>query len=580
MIDEPGIVSKVTSRVISVVPVVTWLPKYDRSWLRFDLLAGLTLAAFAVPDGMAYASLAGLPPQYGLYAALVAPLVYFLFATSRQAVVGPSSSEAILLASVLAVIALGDPYRYVMLASFTAILVGIIALTVWLLRMGFLVNLISAPVLKGFLVGTGLVIIMSQIPKIMGIAGAPQDFLDKGVYILQNLGGVNPYSMAIGIIGLGILLVLEKKAPGLPGSLVLVVGSIIITSLSSLPEKGVAIVGSVPSGIPCFSIPNVTVGDFSSVFPLALALFLLAYVELTTITRMYAKTNNYEIKTDQELIGLGMASIGTGFFQGFPVAGSFSKSAVNNRAGALTPLAGAIAGLFIMLVVLFFTGFLFYLPLPILAALIIAAVVKMVDFPGFFHIWSVNKYEVYIAMITFAGVLIFGILFGVVIGVFLSLVGILYNISFPHIPVEGRIPGTTLYGDIARKPIKEELSGVLVLRVDAPLIFANAHILQSRVNELIQEQATPVKLVVIDLSPSPIIDITATEILKDLKTDLVKKDISLRIANANGKVRDILRAAGVDGTTGEVKLDSSVNDVIKAWTSEQQDLSYIPYKKS
>ncbi len=325
MIDEPGIISKVTFRVIPIVPVVTWLPKYDRSWLRFDLLAGLTLAAFAVPDGMAYASLAGLPPQYGLYAALVAPLVYFLFATSRQAVVGPSSSEAILLASVLAVIALGDPYRYVMLASFTAILVGIIALTVWLFRMGFLVNLISAPVLKGFLVGTGLVIIMSQIPKIMGIAGAPQDFLDKGVYILQNLGGINPYSMAIGIIGLGILLVLEKKAPGLPGSLVLVVGSIIITSLSSLPEKGVAIVGSVPGGIPCFSIPNVTAQDFSLVFPLALALFLLAYVELTTIARMYAKTNNYEIKTDQELIGLGMASIGTGFFQGFPVRRQFQQ---------------------------------------------------------------------------------------------------------------------------------------------------------------------------------------------------------------------------------------------------------------
>ena len=204
-----------------------------------------------------------------------------------------------------------------MLASFTAILVGIIALTVWLFRMGFLVNLISAPVLKGFLVGTGLVIIMSQIPKIMGIAGAPQDFLDKGVYILQNLGGINPYSMAIGIIGLGILLVLEKKAPGLPGSLVLVVGSIIITSLSSLPEKGVAIVGSVPGGIPCFSIPNVTAQDFSLVFPLALALFLLAYVELTTIARMYAKTNNYEIKTDQELIGLGMASMGPAPFRDF-----------------------------------------------------------------------------------------------------------------------------------------------------------------------------------------------------------------------------------------------------------------------
>ncbi|MCJ7742182.1 MAG: SulP family inorganic anion transporter, partial [Methanoregula sp.] len=367
MNDEAGSVSKVLSRITPYIPVLSWLPKYDRKWLRFDLLAGATLAAFAIPDGMAYASLAGLPPQYGLYVSIVAPLVYFFFATSRQAVVGASSSEAILLASVLAVIALGDPYRYIMLASYTAILVGVIALVAWLFRLGFLVNLISGPVLKGFLVGTGLVIIMSQIPKIMGIAGAPSDFFAKAVYILQNLEYVNLYSVAVGIAGLIILLILEKKVPRLPGSLVLVIGAIIVTSFSSLPEKGVAIVGAVPSGLPCFAIPDVGVQDFSLVFPLAVALFLLSYVELTSIARTYAKTRNYEIDTDQELLALGASSIGTGFFQGFPVAGSFSKSAVNDRAGALTPLSGALAGLVAILVVLFFTGFLYYLPEPILA---------------------------------------------------------------------------------------------------------------------------------------------------------------------------------------------------------------------
>ena len=214
MNDEPGRNSKMLSRIVPYIPVLSWLPKYDRKWLRFDLLAGLTLAAFAIPDGMAYASLAGLPPQYGLYVSIVAPLLYFLFATSRQAVVGASSSEAILLASVLSVIALGDPYRYIMLASYTAILVGVIALVAWLLRLGFLVNLISGPVFKGFLVGTGLVIIMSQIPKILGIAGAPSDFFDKAIYILQNLEYANLYSVAIGIAGLVILLILEKKIPG------------------------------------------------------------------------------------------------------------------------------------------------------------------------------------------------------------------------------------------------------------------------------------------------------------------------------------------------------------------------------
>ena len=574
MNDDAGNVSKVLSRIKPYIPIISWFPKYDRKWLRFDLLAGLTLAAFAIPDGMAYASLAGLPPQYGLYVSIVAPLLYFLFATSRQAVVGASSSEAILLASVLAVIAMGDPYRYIMLASYTAILVGVIAVVAWFLRLGFLVNLISGPVLKGFLVGTGLVIIMSQIPKILGIAGAPSDFFAKAIYVLQNLEYANLYSVAVGVAGLVILLILEKKVPELPGSLVLVVGAIIITSFSSLPEKGVEIVGAVPSGLPCFAIPDVGPQDFSLVFPLAMALFLLSYVELTSIARTYAKTRNYEIDTDQELLALGASSIGTGFFQGFPVAGSFSKSAVNDRAGALTPLSGALAGLVAILVVLFFTGFLYYLPEPILAVLIIAAVINMVDFRGFLRIWSVNKYEVYIALITFAGVLVFGILAGVIIGVFLSLIGILYNISFPYIPVQGRIPGTTLYGDVTRKPAKEETAGILVLRVDAPLIFANSHILQERVKKLTQQQAIPVGLVVIDLSPSPIIDVTAADMINDLYDDLSAQGITLRIANATGKVRDVLRASGIEKKTGEVRFDSSVNDIIKAWKAEEQDLTY------
>jgi MFS superfamily sulfate permease-like transporter len=247
---------------------------------------------------------------------------------------------------------------------------------------------------------------------------------------------------------------------------------------------------------------------------------------------------------------------------------------VNDRAGALTPLSGALAGLVAILVVLFFTGFLYYLPEPILAVLIIAAVITMVDFRGFLRIWSVNKYEVYIALITFAGVLFFGILQGVMIGVFLSLIGILYNISFPYMPVEGRIPGTTFYGDVTRKPAKEETAGILILRVDAPLIFANSHKLLERVKHLMQQQVVSVRLVVIDLSPSPIIDVTAADMINDLYDDLSKQGITLRIANASGKVRDILRSSGIEGKMGAVRLDSSVNDIIKAWKAEEQDLTY------
>jgi len=290
---------------------------------------------------------------------------------------------------------------------------------------------------------------------------------------------------------------------------------------------------------------------------------------------MYARTRNYEINSDQELLALGASSIGTGLFQGFPIAGSFGKSAVNDRAGALTPLAGAFAGLVVMVVVLYFTGFLYYLPTPILAILIIAAVIKIVDFPGFLRIWSVNRYEVYIALITFAVVVFQGILFGVIIGVFLSILGILYHISFPDIPVQGRIPGTTSYGDVERRPEKEETPGVLILRIDAPLIFANAHVLMTRVKKLIHQQKIPVRLVIIDLSPSPIIDITASDMILDLHENLAGMGITLRIANASGKVRDILRADGIGEKTGTTNLNMSIHDIITEWTHAGRDVQVL-----
>jgi sulfate permease, SulP family len=551
------------------IPVLSWLPGYNRDWLKFDLIAGISLAAFAIPDGMAYASLAGLPPQYGLYAGLVAPLIFFIFTTSRQGVVGPSSSEAIMLASVLSIVALGDPYRYTMLAAFTAILVGVIALLAWLFRMGFLVNLISGPVLKGFLVGTGLVIVMSQVPKIMGIAGAPPDFIAKSWYVIENLAYTNPYAVAIGVGGLIILYILKKKFPAWPNTLIVLIGAIVFMRLSNFAAEGVKIVGTVPSGVPCFSVPDVAPQDITLVFPLALALFLLAYVELTTIARMYAKDHKYEIDTNQELLALGAGSIGTGFFQGFPIAGSFGKSAVNDRAGARTPLAGAVAGAIIILVVLFFTGFLYNIPEPILAALIIAAVISIVDFMGFLHIGSVNKSEMYISLITFAGVLIFGILSGIIIGVILSLIYILYNISFPHIPVQGRVPGTGLFGDIERKPEKEEIPAILIVRIDAPLIFANAQIFRERVRNLVKEREIPVKLVIVDLSSSPIIDITAAELIKDLVTELSSQGIGLRIANTTGRVRDVLRSIGIAEISGSTSHDNPVDTIVAEWFAEQ-----------
>ena len=383
--DVRGIsLEKAKNRMLSMLPVLRWLPTYDKSWLRFDLIAGLTLAAFAIPDNMAYATLAGLPPEYGLYAGIMAPLAYFIFATSRHASVGPSSSEAIMVATFFAAIAIviTSPEQYYGLVALTAILVGIICVVAWLLKLGFLVNLISGPVMKGFLVGTGLVIIVSQIPKILGLEGAPSSFFEKIVFILQNLSEINIYALALGIGALVLFLVLEHKFPRLPGSLLVVILSIIFVSLTGLAEKGVEIVGTIPQGLPQLGMPVISPGDAELVLPLAIGLFILSFVELSTIARTYAKAHDYEISTNQELLALGASSVSVGLAQGFPISGSFSKTAVNDRNNAKTQLAGAIAAGVTILVVLFLTGFFYYLAEPVIAALIIVAVVKMVDIPA------------------------------------------------------------------------------------------------------------------------------------------------------------------------------------------------------
>ena len=402
----------VKHRLLCMVPVLRWLPTYDKSWLKFDLIAGLTLAAFAIPDNMAYATLAGLPPEYGLYAGIMAPLAYFVFATSRHASVGPSSSEAIMVATFLAAIVITSPAQYAGIVALTAILVGIICVVAWLLKLGFLVNLISGPVMKGFLVGTGLVIIVSQIPKILGLSGAPSSFFGKISFILQNLPEINIYALALGIGALLLFFVLEHKFPRLPGTLLVVILSIIFVALTDLAERGVEIVGTIPQGLPELGMPLFSPGDVEIVLPLAIGLFILSFVELSTIARTYAKEHEYEIDNNQELLALGASSVSVGIAQGFPIAGSFSKTAVNDRNNAKTQLSGAIAAGVTILVVLFLTGFFYYLAEPVIAALIIVAVFKMVDIAGLSRIGHINKNEIYVAVITLAGVLLFGILAG------------------------------------------------------------------------------------------------------------------------------------------------------------------------
>jgi high affinity sulfate transporter 1 len=433
----------------------------------------------------------------------------------------------------------------------------------WLLKLGFLVNLISGPVMKGFLVGTGLVILVSQIPKLLGLSGAPSSFFQKIVFILQNIPEINLYALALGIGALLLFFALEHKVPRLPGSLVVVILSIILVWLAGLEEKGVEIVGTIPPGLPELGMPVFSPGDAGLVFPLAIGLFVLSFVELSTIARTYAKAHDYEIDNNKELLALGASSVSVGLAQGFPISGSFSKTAVNDRNGAKTQLAGAIAAGVTILVVLYLTGFFYYLAEPVIAALIVVAVFKMVDIAGLSRIGHINKTEIYIALITFGGVLLFGILAGVLIGTALSLVEILYRFTFPHMVVVGRIPGTTLFGDIERHPENEEVPGVFIYRIDAPLIFANAESFKENFSKALAQEQRPVHLAIIDLQSSPITDVTAVDMIRDLIAELDRKGITLRLANASGQVRDVLRAAGIEEKVGKLDRTTTIAAILK-----------------
>jgi high affinity sulfate transporter 1 len=556
-------------RIAAFFPITTWLPTYSREWFRFDLLAGITLAAFSIPELIAYAELAGLPPEYGLYAGILAPIIYIFFGTIRQLSIGPSSSEAILLASVLGIIVVGDPGRYAALAALTAIMVGVMAIIARIFRLGFIVNLISATVLKGFLIGTGLVIIVGQLPKIFGIEGIQGSFFERLFYFLAHLSDTQLLTLAIGVGGIIFLIVAERRFPRLPNTLIVVILSIILVSVLNLAERGVQVVGQIPQGLPELGFPEFQAGDPFVLFPLAFALFILAYVETMSIGRSLSKEQHYPVNANQELLALGSTSIAAGMSQGFPIAGSFSRTEVNVKNHAVTPFAGGIAAVVIALVALWFTGLFANLPESIIGVIIVMAVFHLVDIAGLRRIASISRSETIIATATLFGVLVFGILLGVFIGVILSLLEMLFRVTYPHTAILGRIGDTNRFGDISRHPENRLTPGVFIFRVDAPLIFANSETVKQRILKNV-EKDPGISLVILDMEASPIVDITAADMLGELNEELGSRSIALRLAEATGQVRDIIRAAGYEDSMGRIGQDTKISTVIAEWESEKR----------
>jgi len=559
---SPGELAAAARGWRAAFPPVQWLASYRPQWLARDAIAGVTLAAYGIPVSLAYASLAGLPPQYGIYCYLVGGLFYALFGSSRQLAIGPTSAISMLVGVTVAGMAGGDPARFASIAALTAVVIAAMCVLAWLLRLSSLVNFISETILLGFKAGAALTIALTQLPKLFGVKGGGEDFFERIVILGGQLPDTNLAVLAFGLAALAVLLLGEHFLPGRPVALFLVVISIIVLSVTPLMGLGFKVVGALPQGLPEFRLPGLRVRDVDGVIPLAFACLLLAYVESVSAARTLAQANGYEIDPRQELLGLGAANLAAGFFQAYPVAGGLSQSSVNDKAGAKTPLALVFASVTIGLCLMYLTGLLSNLPNVVLATIVLVAVKGLINLRELRHVWRVSRFEFSVSMVAFAAVLLLGILKGVIVAVLVSMLLLIRRAAHPHVAFLGRIPGARGYSDMERNPSNEAVPGALVVRVESSLLYFNVEHVRDAIWQRIRSTAETIELVVWDLSTSPMVDLAGARMLAALQTALQAAGMRLRLVSAHASVRDILRAEGLEERVGYFGRRVSVADVI------------------
>jgi high affinity sulfate transporter 1 len=537
------------------LPVFKSLAGYDRSWLRGDLIAGLTVWAVLVPEALAYASIAGVSPVIGLYAAPPALILYAAFGSSRHLIVGPMSATAALSAAAVADLTTGGPDEVLAFTAVLALMTGVLALAAGLLRLGFLANFISEPVLKGFIIGLALTIIIGQVPKLFGIEKEEGDFFEQLWGVITHLDETQGRTLAVGLLSLAIVFGLRRFAPMIPGSLVAVVVGVIAVELFDLADKGVAIVGDITSGLPELGPPDgVGVNDYVRAAGSAAGIMLVGFAEGLGAAKTYAAREHYEIDANRELLGLGAANLGSGLSSGMVVNGSLSKTAVNGSAGARSQMSGIVVAGLAIVTLLFLTGLFENLPEATLAAVVIAAVIELVDIAslrGFYSLYTRRLGRIYghaarpdfiAAVSALFGVLLFDTLPGLIIGIIVSILLLVYRSSRPHVAELGRVHGAIgQYGDRDRHPENSTIDGIPVLRVESGLFFANADAVRAAIKEHAAEPGT--RGVVLDAEAIAFVDITAVRMLDELADDLEQQGQQLVLAHDLGQVGDLLGAS-------------------------------------
>lgn len=550
------------------VPGIAMLGSYKGSWFRPDLLAGLTVWAMLVPQALGYASLAGMPTVNGLYAAIGALLLYWLWGSSRELNVGPESTVAIMVATILAPRATAGSEEYVEMAAMLAILVGLVLVIGGIFRLGRIADFFSRPILAGYVFGSGILIIGSQLADLFGIDVDASLYLTDVGAIVRNLDQTDVLTLVIGLVTIGIVVLMKRFMKAIPGALVAVA---LTTAAVAIFDLDVAVVGEFPSGIPVPGIPTVSLDIFFSLIGPAFAIALLVYPDSVLTARSLSVMKKYRLDADREFYGIGVANVGAGLVAGFPVNGSQSRSFVLSDAGSKSQVANLWAALFSLLTLLFLAPVFAYLPAATLAGIVIVAGVGLLDPAEFKALWRYRKTEFWMAAATIVAVLSLGMLVGILVAVGLSLLAVVLRASSPSTAFLGRIPGSDTYRDIADHPEAKTFPGLLIYRFDAPLFFANAALLRDDITAAIEDADTPVAEVLFDAESMYDIDSTGAQILLEVLDGLDDLGIGFSMARVRTELRDEFLAAGVDERLSGDGIYLEVDDGVAAYLRREDE---------
>jgi SulP family sulfate permease len=558
----------------NIFPAISWLPNYRRENLQGDISAGLTVAVMLIPQGMAYALLAGLPPIIGL-------LIYALFGSSRQLAVGPVAMVSLLVISGVSHLAEPGSAKYIVLAAVLAGMVGIIQFLMGVTRLGFLVNLLSHPVISGFTSAAALIIGFSQLKHLLGVSLPRSHHIHTIIWnAIERFGEISVPTFLIGAGSIVLLILLKRWKPVFPGALVVVLFSTLIVWVFRLNEMGVKIVGEVPRGLPQPGIPAFDMDAVTSLIPIAVTISLVGFMESIAVAKNFAAKHQYEVDANQELIGLGLANIAAGFFSGYPVTGGFSRTAVNAQAGAHTGLASMITAVAIALTLLFLTPLFYYLPTTVLAAIIMVAVFGLVDIKEVSHLHKVKRSDMALLLLAFLSTLFLGIEGGILLSIVASLVVVLKRSSRPHSAILGRLPGTEIYRNISRYPEAETFDGLLIFRFDASLYFANSAYLKDRLREIVAHSETPLQAIIFVAGSINDVDSSAETALRDIARDCSSRGIELYFSNLKGPVRDVLIRSGFYEMLGADHFFYKTHDAVIHYRKKEKAIQQEPLREA